>query len=358
VTTRVAPQLPGFLTAPESRYTIEFFVRMLYSVLTDSDFLDTEHHFTPETSALRSDYPPLIDLWPSLEAHIAKLTHQTSNADYPVHGVRQEVYRDCVQAAASPPGVFKLIVPTGGGKTLSSMAFALQHAIRQDLEWVIVAIPYISIIEQTADQYVRIFGEKAVLEHHSAVDVDDPKEDFSSAHVQTRLASQNWDTPIVVTTTVQLFDSIFANRSSRMRKLHNLARSVLILDEVQTLPPELLDPILDVLQELTAHYGTTVVLCSATLPDYTDTPYGKNWPQATDIVAQPERHFEALRRVQYELPAGETSWEEVAEGIHAETQCMAVVNTRNDALALVEALADPDVLHLSTWLCGQHRRED
>ncbi|HZA22651.1 MAG TPA: CRISPR-associated helicase Cas3', partial [Dehalococcoidia bacterium] len=317
----------------------------------------TERHFTPQNFALRSDQPPLTNLWPRLETFIAGLARNASDTNHPVHQVRQNVYRDCVQAAALPPGVFKLIAPTGGGKTLSSMAFALQHALQHGLERVIVAIPYTSIIEQTADQYVRIFGEKAVLEHHSAVDVDDPDEDLSPAHVQARLASQNWDVPIVVTTTVQLFDSIFANRSSRMRKLHNLARSVLILDEVQTLPPELLDPILDALQELTAHYSTTVVLCSATVPDYTDTPYGKNWPQAHDIVAQPEHHFEALHRVRYELLAGEASWDEVAQWMRAEPQCMAVVNTRNDALALVKALADSDVLHLSTWLCGKHRRE-
>src|ERR687891_958504 len=118
-----------------------------------------------------------------------------------------------------------------------------------------------------------------------------------------------------------------------------------------------MDPILDALQELTAQYGATVVLCSATLPEYSDTPYGSNWPRAYDIVAQPERHFEALRRVRYQLPAGETSWEGVAGWMAAEPQCMAVANTRNDALALVEALDDPDILHLSTWLCGKHRRE-
>jgi CRISPR-associated endonuclease/helicase Cas3 len=330
---------------------------MLYSVLTDSDFLDTEQHFSPENSALRGDYPPFTDLWPRLEARVAELARNPSELNHPVHRVRQEVYRDCVQAAALPPGVFRLVVPTGGGKTLSSVAFALQHGIQHGLERVIVAIPYTSIIEQTADQYIGIFGEKAVLEHHSAVDVDDRHENFNPAHVQARLSSQNWDSPIVVTTTVQLFDSIFANRSSRMRKLHNLAHSIIILDEVQTLPPEFLDPILDALQELTAHYGSTVVLCSATLPEYSDTPYGKSWPRAHDIVNQPERHFEALRRVRYEFPTGETSWEEVAAGMHAEFQCMAVANTRNDALALVEALDDPDVLHLSTWLCGKHRRE-
>jgi CRISPR-associated endonuclease/helicase Cas3 len=233
---KVTPKLPGFITSSRSTHTIEFFVRMLYSVLTDADFLDTERHFNPENSAIRGDYPTLIDLLPRLENRVAELARNPSGTNHPVHRVRQEVYQDCVRVAASPPGVFRLIVPTGGGKTLSSMAFALQHAIQHGLDRIIVAIPYTSIIEQTADQYIGIFGERAVLEHHSGVDVDDPKEDLSPAHVQARLASQNWDSPIVVTTTVQLFDSIFANRSSRMRKLHNLAHSVIVLDEVQTLP--------------------------------------------------------------------------------------------------------------------------
>lgn len=275
--------------------------------------------------------------------------------------IRHEIYEACVQSASYPPGIFSLTVPPGGGKTRSGMAFALKHALAHGLDRVIVAIPYTSIIEQTADVYQGIFGKMGILEHHSAVvtgqDTGDP---LSYQEVWSRLASENWDAPIVVTTTVQLFESLFANRPSACRKLHNVARSVLILDEVQTLPPGLLAPILDVLQDLVEHYSVSIVLCTATQPALQDGPYLKGFKNIREIVSDPPRHFAALKqRVHYTLPsANETwGWERVAAEMWDTNQCLAIVNTKSDALRLLDALNDPMALHLSTFLCGAHRRD-
>jgi len=222
---------------------LELFIRMVFSTLVDADFLDTEHHFDPTRSHQRGSRVGLGELWQRLEAAQAAFSSVQQGT---LNTLRHEIYTACVQSAEAPPGVFSLTVPTGGGKTRSSMAFALKHALVHGFERVIVAIPYTSIIEQTADVYRGIFDETCVLEHHSAVIMEhegcDP---LSYQEVWTRLASENWDAPIVVTTTVQLFESLFAHRPSTCRKLHNIARSVLVLDEVQTLPPKLLTPILD-----------------------------------------------------------------------------------------------------------------
>jgi len=239
------------------------------------------------------------------------------------------------------------------------MGFALKHALAHGLRRVIVAVPYTSITEQTAEVYKGVFGEEAVLEHHSEATwrVEDT-EDPTSPHTWARLASENWDAPIIVTTTVQLLESLFSNRPGRCRKLHNIAGSVVILDEVQTLPVGLLRPILDVLNELVAHYRVSVVLCSATLPAFQEEVGSFALRNVREIVPNPERLFQALHRVEYDLSQTDTSWpwERVAEEIRKTPSCMVIVNTKQDALQLLEALGDPDALHLSTLLCGAHRR--
>jgi len=337
---------------------LELFLRMVFSTLVDADFLDTERHFHPERSELRGKWPGLDKLWRRFEADQEKFSKQEQT---PLNEIRQEIYQTCVQAAQHSPGIFSLTVPTGGGKTRSGLAFALRHALLHGFDRVIVAIPYTSIIEQTADVYRDIFGDDFVLEHHSAVmaeqDLTDP---LSQEEVWPRLASQNWDARIVVTTTVQLFESLFANKPGRCRKLHNIARSVLILDEVQTLPPELLIPTLDVLQELVDHYLVSLILCTATPPALQDSAYLKglrNMP--VEIVPEPARYFAALKRVRYELLSkGEPwTWERVAVEMQDTNQCLTVVNTKVDALRLLDALNDVEAFHLSTLLCGAHRRD-
>ncbi|MFW6206810.1 MAG: CRISPR-associated helicase Cas3', partial [Gemmatimonadota bacterium] len=251
-------------------------------------------------------------------------------------------------------------MPTGGGKTLSGMGFALRHALVHGFERVIVAIPYTSIIEQTADTYRGVFGD-GVLEHHSAVasEAHEDADPVSWHQLWRRLAAENWDARIVVTTTVQLFESVFANRPAPCRKLHNLVGSVLILDEAQTLPSHHLAPILAALSELTAHYRMSVVFCTATQPAVSAQPYAQVFEAAREIVPAPGTYFAALRRVTYEVPASSErwSWQRVADEMRRSDQCLAVVNTKADALALLEVLDAPEVLHLSTNLCGAHRRE-
>jgi CRISPR-associated endonuclease/helicase Cas3 len=335
---------------------LEFFLRMLFSCLVDADFLDTEAHFQPGRAAARVEAPELATLWPDFEAHMQQLTGR----DDAVGRLRDEVYRACLEAGQLAQGLFRLTVPTGGGKTLAGMAFALRHAVAhaetRPLERVIVAVPYTSITEQTAGVYRRIFGEGAVLEHHSAVrEAPDPEEGEAGPQWE-RLAAENWDAPVIVTTTVRLFESLFARKPSDCRRLHRLARSVVILDEAQTLPTHLLAPILDGLHELTAHYGTSVVLCTATQPALDDAPGFKGLTGVREIAPQPARLFTALERVRYEWPSGERwSWDRVMAEMQAAGRALAVVNTKKDALALLDALS-PDALHLSTLLCGAHRR--
>jgi CRISPR-associated endonuclease/helicase Cas3 len=367
--------LPGLTpacppTPPEGltdSLSAEFFFRFLFSALVDADCLDTERHFDLTTSDLRGTTVKMTELWRRFAANQAR--YPTSGGGV-VGRVRREVYQSCLDAASGPQGLYRLAVPTGGGKTLSGMAFALRHAIAHDLERIIVAVPFLSITEQTAGVYRSIFegeaagGEPVILEHHTGVMEDHvlpgeaaQTEDYRPASVWRRLAAQNWDAPIIITTTVQLFQSLFANRTSACRKLHNLARSVIILDEAQTLPPKLLEAILDALKRLCDQYGATVVLSTATQPAFDTIPLFAAVP-TRDIVPQAAEHFAALKRVRYEWrhePA--ISWDEVAELMRGEKAALAVVNTKKDALALLRALGDPKSLHLSTSLCGAHRRQ-
>lgn len=346
----------------------EFFLRMLFSALVDADCLDTEAHFNPDRTEARAGAPDLAALWAVLETDQDRLLAEAdrlalTDMQRQVNGVRREVYDACRDTAALPSGFFRLTVPTGGGKTRSGLAFALRHALAHDLARVIVAIPYTSIIEQTAQVYRTIFAdERAVLEHHSAVGGREEEGDapVTPDQLWARVAAENWDAPIVVTTTVQLFESLLGARTGACRKLHNIARSVIVLDEAQTLPPHLLATTLDVLRRLVANYGVSVVLCTATQPALDESPGFRGLGGIREIVPGPlaARHFADLARVEYEWPCleGAWSWERVAGELRAAPRGMAVVNTKADALALLAALGDPAALHLSTLLCGAHRR--
>ena len=342
----------------------ELFLRLLFSCLVDADFLDTEEHFSPELTQQRVQIETVQNLWNILEAHQTKLI---ANApDKLVNRVRVEVYQACSDAAELMPGVFKLAVPTGGGKTLSGLAFALKHAAKYGHDRIIVAVPYTSIIEQTVNVYRGIFGEASVLEHHSAAKATVNNEDARSTQAQARLSTQNWDSPLIVTTTVQLLESLFHNRTSRCRKLHNIVNSVIILDEVQTLPIGLLGPIVNVLQELASRYHVTVVLCTATQPALEGkSRYLEGFEDVKAIIEpqQAQEHFRQLSRVNYEIPDESWSWAQVANDIqnHHHEQALMILNTRKDALALLAALPvdeeDERLFHLSTLLCGAHRRK-
>ncbi|MBU4231754.1 MAG: CRISPR-associated helicase Cas3' [Proteobacteria bacterium] len=348
------PERPPLPTFPPTQ--AELFLRFLFSALVDADYLDTEAHFDTGRSRLR--YRP-VDLEALAESFWKGQDKLSGHDQSSVNLARHKIYHACLAAAECLPGIFRLTVPTGGGKTLSGMAFALRHALKYQKHRIIVAIPYTSIIDQTAQVYRSIFGDENILEHHSAIN---PREDEDHFVQQqwTRLAAENWDAPIVVTTTVQLFESLFSNRPAACRKLHNLAQSIIILDEVQTLPTGLLAPILEVLQQLVDHYGVTVVLSTATQPSLVDSgsPYLKGLRgEIREIVPDPARYFQTLKRVSYDCPGETWPWERVAREIVAEPQCLTVVNTKKDALAILDALDDPEVLHLSTLLCMAHRRK-
>jgi CRISPR-associated endonuclease/helicase Cas3 len=248
-----------------------------------------------------------------------------------------------------------LTVPTGGGKTLTSLAFALEHARSHGLQRVVYAIPYTSIIEQTAKVFRDAVGAD-VLEHHSSVDVDD--QDWRSA-----LAAENWDAPLVVTTAVQLFESLFASKRGRCRKLHNLARSVIILDEAQLLPPSLLEPILSVLRALVDRFGVTVVLCTATQPaladhERQDGTHFKGLAGVRELAGDPLDLARRLERVTVEWPTPHQErldWSEVADQLAVEPQVLCVVNTRQDARALASLI--PDAVQLTALMCAEHRSE-
>lgn len=265
--------------------------------------------------------------------------------------------RHAKEAGDRAPGIYRMTVPTGGGKTLAGMAFALRHAAAHGKRRIIVAIPYTSITDQTAKVYRDVFGaDDVVLEHSSAALAEDHGQDApaTSAHNWQRLSAENWDAPIVVTTTVQLFQSILGKRTSGARKLHNLADSVIILDEVQMLPVHHLDPLLDVLQRLADDYGATVLLSTATQPAF----LRERFQRLHEIASEdPPALFRALRRVEYDFPGESWSWDDAAAAMRSAPQAMMILNTKKDALAVLSALGDDDALHLSTLLCGAHRRD-
>ncbi len=335
-------------------------VRMLFSCLVDADFLDTEAHFDADKPARREGFPTLEQMRVVFDAHM--IAKANSAAPSTVNTLRADILRQCLEKAALPPGLFSLTVPTGGGKTLSSLAFALNHAQVHGKRRVIYAIPYTSIIEQTADVFREVFkplGEEVLIEHHSQVDAAEKDETARS-----RLACENWDAPLIVTTNVQLFESLFAAKTSRCRKLHNIVGSVIVLDEAQQLPPAFLQPILDVLNLLVKHYGVTVVLCTATQPALNCTDYfdkSKNLRGLKDvreIIDNPDALFAALERVKVELPPdlnATTPWADIAAQIEQEDCVLAIVSTRKAARDL-HKLLPKGTLHLSALMCGAHRK--
>ena len=341
------PVLPFALDKSRFHFELSFFVRMLFSCLTDGDFLDTEKHMAPGKAVLRPAESDLSDLAQILENHINQLQHQAESTK--VNMLRAQILSECRQAALQQPGLFSLTVPTGGGKTLSSMAFALAHGLRCGHKRIIYVIPYTSIIEQNARVFRDVFGDDAVLEHHS--NYEPRKEDF-----KTRLASENWDSPIVVTTNVQFFESLFACRGSRCRKLHNIAQSVIILDEVQALPSEFLLPCLEVIRELTKHYQCSIVLCSATQPAVQHGPdFSSGLQNVKEITSNPLSLYQQLKRVAVQYIGRQTD-NEIIHQLNQNRQVLCIVNTRKHAKSLFEGLASQDnTFHLSASMYPQHR---
>lgn len=335
--------------------------RMLYSCLVDADYLDTEAFMDNVSSKLRANKTALKDLLPKLEAYLRNLNDRAENTE--VNRIRSEVQLQCIQTAVSPIGFYSLTVPTGGGKTLSSLVWAMKHAIHNGQKRIIIAIPYTSIIIQTAAILRKIFGVENVLEHHSNVDPEQIKDE--KLREQMKLATENWDYPIVVTTNVQLFESMFSNKPSICRKLHNIVNSVLILDEVQTLPMDYLQPIVDSLKTYNRLFKVSVLFTTASQPVLSGFIEGCN-PKASfqgikeikEIIPKDFKLHERLRRVKLEIDNSGKSYDEVADLLKQHKRVLCIVNTRRDAKELYERLPHEGItLHLSKMMCPAHISE-
>lgn len=348
-------------------------MRLLFSALVDGDFLDTEAHFngTEEGKRYRAAGPTLDpkDALRALERFRASV-QRDSKAEQQVVQLREDLWRACLAAADQLPGLFTLSAPTGSGKTLSMLAFALAHAKRHGLRRVVVVIPYLTIIEQTAAVYRSAFQEDFpeafVLEHHSLASGLAGTGDDSAERYWERLLAENWDAPIVVTTSVQFLDSLFSNRPSACRKLHRLAGSVILFDEVQTLPLPLAIPTLAALSHLSSRCRTTVVFATATQPafDHLDREVRKwvapGW-QPREIAAPEINLFRCLRRVEVRWPDPPvpTSWDNLCQELGKRDQALVIVNLKRHASHLAYRLFDEwrDALfHLSTAMCPAHRQ--
>lgn len=350
-------------------------VRMLFSALVDADFLDTARHFGEERPVPPSLHPERA--LAILQEHIQQLSQRTDAASQ-VLQMRRMLWEACLNAAEQPAGIFTLTAPTGSGKTLAMLGFALKHAATHGLRRVIVVIPYLSIIEQTAKVYRDLlephFGDGYVIEHHSLTGTrqldrgeSDHQDEYDKARIE-RLLAENWDAPLIVTTSVQMLESLFANTPSACRKLHRLARSVILFDEVQTLPPNLAVPTLQALSRLAERYGSTVVFATATQPAFDHLHESirvrgnRGW-QPCEIVPNNAQLFHLARRVRVEMPqnGSSLSWEEVAEQMLTHEQALCVLNIKRHAAQLAQLLAHQasgdGVYHLSTNMCPAHRQQ-
>lgn len=369
-------QKKPFPTSPPSGTTqfgkefLHLWIRMLFSCLVDADYLDTEAFMQPEKTVLRGGYRSLAELQQRFVQFMKYKEDAVKSSE--LNQQRRKIREQCIEKAGLAPGFFSLTVPTGGGKTLSSMAFALEHVVRHNKHRIIYAIPYTSIIEQTAkvfkygtdmDQEIQkaikenaiLFGEDQVIEHHSQVELD--KEDSPA-----KLACENWDAPLIVTTNVQLFESLFATKTSACRKLHNVVNSVIILDEVQMLPPEYLKPLLSTLRGMVQHFGVSVVLMTATQPAL-EGRIGQppNIVQGLEnvrpIIEDPVKLAQQFDRVEVFFPEDleePRSWESIRDELIQYDQVLCIVNSRKDCRDL-HALMPEGTIHLSALMCAEER---
>lgn len=326
-------------------FTVAFFIRMVYSCLVDADFLETENFMTDGRTQRKPEKISDVHLG-RLLAHISGWMENRDQMT--VNGRRTEILKHCLEMGRGNPGIYSLTVPTGGGKTVSSLAFALQHACTHGKERIIYVIPYTSIIEQNAAVFREILGEDAVLECHSNVQYDD-KEEFKPM----QLASENFDKPVVVTTNVQFFESLFSNKSSKCRKLHNFANSVIIFDEAQMLPVSYLKPCIRALAELEANYASTIVLCTATQPSLQK--FFPKEKRIQEICPDVEAQFAFFRRTTVENK-GVLKEQELIEELIGEKRALCILNNRKRVQKVYTELKGDGVFHLSTYMYPEHRK--
>lgn len=336
---------------PQDSYSSSFFTRMLYSCLVDADFLDTEN-FMSNGNIQRSGYESIPQLLKKLENYIQPWWNPKTELNHK----RCEILRNCLDSGhTNEKGLYTLTVPTGGGKTVSSLAFALSMACEKKMDRVIYVIPYTSIIDQTAKEFSKILGKENIIEHHSGIDytID---ENSSEDERKKALAIENWDAPVIVTTAVQFFESLYANRTSRCRKLHNIANSVIIFDEAQTIPVPYLMPCTAAIAQLVMYYGVTAVLCTATQPAL-DSLFQKTAPnlKIKEICHNPQKLYEVFRRTKLQN-LGEVTKEELTQRLQSASQVLCVVNRRKTAQDLYSKLTGEGNYCLTTLLYPEHRK--
>lgn len=327
-----------------------FFTRMLYSCLVDADFLDTEAFMEGQSRAASETF--VEQLWDKLQNYLSGWFPPKGE----LNRQRCEILQACIRAGdAQQMGLFSLTVPTGGGKTVASLAFALAHAKRHGLRRVIYVIPYTSIIEQTAEVFRAILGAENVLEHHSNA-LYDLESEADPLTIRLAKATENWDMPVVVTTAVQFFESLYACRSSQCRKLHNIAGSVVIFDEAQMLPVPYLRPCIWAISQLIKDYGVSAVLCTATQPALKPA-FEEFLPEVSmrEICPAGVCQQEVFRRVSFQQ-AGTLTWEALASRLNAYDQVLCIVNTRNAAREVYRRLDRAGSFHLSTLMYPSHRK--
>ena len=343
--------LPQDYFRPSGRgFATAFYIRMLYSCLVDADYIDTETFMNGDAG--RGNYEPLSALCDKLTAYISKWNNPTREIDI----LRQKILNSCIEKASAPRGIFSLTVPTGGGKTVASMAFALNHAVANSMKRIIYVIPYTSIIEQNAKVFRDILGQENVVEHHSSVSYE-LSENADELEYRSALATENWDAPVIVTTAVQFFESLYANRSSKCRKLHNIANSVIIFDEAQMIPSNNLRPCVAAIAELVRAYNATAVLCTATQPaiDEMLLEYSKK-ETVVELCPDVDGMFEKFRRTSFEKE-GRLTTDELVSRLESQQQVLCIVSTRKFAQEVYEALPSEGRFHLSTLMCPVHRKQ-
>ena len=347
-------------------------VRLLFSCLVDADFLDTEAFMDEERKGRRHEatcgYAPLESLRDRLTKHMEGFSTEGK-----INEARRAFLNQCREHGRTcPKGYYSLFLPTGGGKTLSSMAWALETALNHKAQRIIYVIPYTSIITQTAGIFREIFGEENVLEHHSDISFSGGEaSQEAERYERTRLLAENWDAPIIVTTNVQFFESLFSHKVSRSRKVHSIANSVVVFDEVQMFPTEFLHPMLRLLEDLRWIYGTQLLFCSATLPPF-DKDHTSSFKKVNDfhqlsdaiqpIVPEDPELFKVFDRVIYHLEEKEYTTKELAKELSQHDSALCIVNSRRDASQLYHALLEAgketqDVIHLSRNMCSAHLKE-
>ena len=343
--------LPQDYFRPSGRgFATAFYIRMLYSCLVDADYIDTETFMNGDAG--RGNYEPLSALCDKLTAYISKWNNPTREIDI----LRQKILNSCIEKASAPRGIFSLTVPTGGGKTVASMAFALNHAAANSMKRIIYVIPYTSIIEQNAKVFRDILGQENVVEHHSSVSYE-LSENADELEYRSALATENWDAPVIVTTAVQFFESLYANRSSKCRKLHNIANSVIIFDEAQMIPSNNLRPCVAAIAELVRAYNATAVLCTATQPaiDEMLLEYSKK-ESVVELCPDVDGMFEKFRRTSFEKE-GRLTTDELVSRLESQQQVLCIVNTRKFAQEVYEVLPSEGRFHLSTLMRPVHRKQ-